>query len=186
MYYKDKHVFVAGGANSAAQGALYLSRFANKVTVLIRGPQATASKYLVDALAENEKVELLLNTDLLELKGETTLEQIVVKHTLSDELQTFDAAALFVFIGVRPQSQLVADLVQRDEKGYIYTGTDLMVDNKPPQGWPLDRPPYLFETSIPGIFAAGDVRFGTNHRVASAAGEGAISFAMMKEYLKSL
>ena len=186
MYYKDRHVFVAGGANSAAQGALYLSRFASKVTVLIRGPQLTASKYLVDAMEENEKVEILLNTDLVELKGETTLEQIVVKDTISDQLQTFDAAALFVFIGVRPQSQLVADLVNRDEKGYVYTGADLIVDNKPPQGWPLDRPPFLFETSVPGIFAAGDVRFGTNHRVASAAGEGAIAFAMMKEYLKSL
>jgi thioredoxin reductase (NADPH) len=186
MYYKDKHVFVVGGANSAAQGALYLSRFANKVSVLVRGPQPTASKYLIDAMEENEKVELLLNTDLMELKGENTLEQIIVKNTLTDEFQTFDAAALFVFIGVRPQSQIVADLVQRDTKGYIYTGPDLLVDNKPPQGWTLERPPLLLETSVPGIFAAGDVRYGTNHRVASAAGEGAIAFAMMKEYLKSL
>jgi thioredoxin reductase (NADPH) len=186
MYYKGRHVFVVGGANSAAQGALYLSRFASKVTVLIRGPQPTASKYLVDAMEENEKVELLLNTDLVELKGETTLEQIVVKDTFSNELHTFEAAALFVFVGVRPQSKLVADLVRRDEKGYIYTGADLMVDNKPPQGWPLERHPFLFETSIPGIFAAGDVTFGTNHRVASAAGAGTIAFAMMKEYLKSL
>ncbi len=186
MYYKDKHVFVAGGANSAAQGALYLSRFASKVTVLIRGAQPTASKYLIDAMEENEKVELLLNTDLIELKGETTLEQIVVKNTVSNEMQTFDTAALFVFIGVRPESQLVADLVKRDEKGYIYTGADLMLDNKPPQGWALDRPPFLFETSVPGIFAAGDVCYGTNHRVASAAGAGTIAFAMMKEYLKAL
>jgi thioredoxin reductase (NADPH) len=186
MYYKDKHVFVVGGANSAAQGALYLSRFASKVSVLIRGQHPTASKYLIDAMEENEKVELLLNTDLMELKGENTLEQIIVKNTLTDEFQTFDAAALFVFIGVRPQSQIVADLVKRDKKGYIYTGPDLLVDNKPPQGWTLERPPLLLETSVPGIFAAGDVRYGTNHRVASAAGEGAIAFAMMKEYLKSL
>jgi thioredoxin reductase (NADPH) len=186
MYYKDKHVFVVGGANSAAQGALYLSRFANKVSVLIRGPSPTASKYLVDALEVNEKVEFLLNTDLVELKGETTLKQIIVKDTVTDETQTFDAAALFVFVGVRPQSQLVKDLVTRDEKGYIYTGTDLLVNNKPPQGWTLDRLPFLFETSVPGIFAAGDVTFGTNHRVASAAGAGTIAFAMMKEYLKSL
>ena len=186
MYFKDQHVFVVGGANSAAQGALYLSRFASKVTVLIRGPQPTASKYLVDAMEENDKVELLLNTDLMELKGENTLEQLMVKNTVTDEIQTFDAAALFVFIGVRPQSQIVADLVKCDKKGYIYTGPDLLVDNKPPQGWNLDRPPSLLETSFPGIFAAGDVRYGTNHRVASAAGEGAIAFGMMKEYLKSL
>ena len=186
IYYQDQHVFVVGGANSAAQGALYLSRFASKVTVLIRGSQPTASKYLVDAMEESEKIEVLLNTDLMELKGETALEQLVVKNSVTNETQTFDTAALFVFIGVRPQSQLVDDLVIRNEKGYIFTGADLMVDNKPPQGWTLDRLPFLFETNVPGIFAAGDVRFGTNHRVASAAGEGSVAFAMMKEYLKAL
>jgi len=184
--YKDKDVFVVGGANSAAQGALYLTRFARKVTVLIRGPKPTASKYLVDAMEENDKLEMLLNTDLVELKGGTTLEQIVVRNTVTNEVNTFDASALFVFIGVRPQSSLVADLVMCNEKGYIYTGTDLIVDKKTPQGWTLERAPFLLETSTPGIFAAGDVRFGTNHRVASAAGEGAIAFALMKEYLKSL
>ena len=186
MNYRDKHVFVVGGANSAAQGALYLTRFASKVTVLIRGPEPTASKYLVDAMEDNEKLELMCNTELVELKGGTTLEQVVVRNTITDEVQTLDTPALFVFIGVRPQSGLVADLVKRDERGYIYTGTDLLVDNKPPPGWTLERVPFLLETSTPGIFAAGDVRFGTNHRVASAAGEGAIAFALMKEYLKSL
>jgi len=184
--YKDKDVFVVGGANSAAQGALYLTRFARKVNVLIRGPEATASKYLVDAMQENEKLELMLNTDLIEVKGETSLEQIIVHNTITDETKTFDANALFVFIGVRPQSQAVANLVMRNQKGYVFTGTDLIVDKKPPQGWTLERAPLLLETSIPGIFAAGDVRYGTNHRVASAAGEGAIAFALMKEYLKSL
>ena len=186
MHYKDQNVFVVGGANSAAQGAIYLSQFARKVTVLIRGPQPTASKYLIDALEENQKIELLHNTDLIGVKGMNTLEQIIIKNTISDETQTCDAAAMFVFIGVRPQSQFVADLVKRDEKGYIFTGADLLVDKKPPQGWTLERDPFLLETSIPGIFAAGDVRFGTSHRVASAVGEGAIAFAFMKEYLKSL
>lgn len=186
MNYKDQDVFVAGGANSAAQGAIYLSQFARKVRVLIRGPQPTASKYLIDALEQNPKIELLRNTDLVEVKGKHTLEQIIVKNTRTDEMQTFEASALFVFIGVRPQSQLVADLVKRSDKAYIYTGPDLIVDKKPPQGWTLERDPFLLETSIPGIFAAGDVRFGTNHRVASAVGEGAIAFALMKEYLKSL
>jgi thioredoxin reductase (NADPH) len=185
-YYKDRHVFVVGGANSAAQGALYLTRFASKVTVLIRGSQPTASQYLVDAMEANDKLELMMNTDLLEIRGKTTLEQLVVKNNISDEVQTFDAAALFVFIGVRPQSQPVADVVKRNEKGYIFTGADLLEDGKPPQGWTLDRPPFLFETSVPGIFAAGDVRYGTNHRVASAAGEGSVAYAMMKEYLKVL
>jgi len=186
MHYMDKDVFVVGGANSAAQGAMYLSRFARKVTVLIRGPEATASKYLVDAMAGNEKIEILLNTDLIEVKGRNTLEQIVLKNTKSGEVRTLDASALFVFIGVRPQSQIVADLVLCSGKGYIFTGPDLMVDKKPPQGWTLERDPYLLETSVPGIFAAGDVRYGTSHRVASAVGEGAIAHAMIKEYLKTL
>jgi len=186
MHYMDKDVFVVGGANSAAQGAMYLSRFARKVTVLIRGPEATASKYLVDAMAGNEKIEILLNTDLIEVKGRNTLEQIILKNTKSGEVRTLDASALFVFIGVRPQSQMVADLVLCSGKGYILTGPDLMVDKRPPQGWTLERDPYLLETSVPGIFAAGDVRYGTSHRVASAVGEGAIAHAMIKEYLKTL
>src|SRR6185436_2741941 len=122
MNYMDKDVFVAGGANSAAQGAIYLSRFASRVTVLIRGHEPTASKYLVDALNENQKIEILLNTDLLEVRGTNSLEQIVVKNTRSGDVQTLDAAAMFVFIGVRPQSQAVAGLVRCSDKGYIFTG----------------------------------------------------------------
>jgi thioredoxin reductase (NADPH) len=177
---------VVGGANSAAQGALYLSRFASKVTVLIRGHEPTASKYLVDALNENPKIEMLLNTDLLEVQGTNTLEQIVIKNTKSSEVQTCGAAAMFVFIGVRPQSQVVSGLVKCSDKGYILTGPDLMVNKQPPPGWTLERDPFLLETSVPGIFAAGDVRYGTNHRVASAVGEGAIAYALIKEYLKTL
>ena len=186
IHYKDKNVFVVGGANSAAQGALYLSRFACKVTVLIRGNEPTASKYLVDALNENKKIEILLHTDLLEVKGLNALEQITIKDTRSGEVQTLDAAAMFVFIGVRPQSRAVSGLVKCSDKGYIFTGLDLMVDKRPPPSWTLERDPFLLETSVPGIFAAGDVRYGTSHRVASAVGEGAIAFALMKEYLKTL
>lgn len=197
MHYKDQDVFVAGGANSAGQGAMYLSQFARKVTVLIRGSQPTASKYLVDAMQSNPKIELRFNTALLEVIGKNTLEKIVIKNTESGETQTLNAAALFVFIGVQPQSQIVADLVACSGKGYILTGPDLIVDKKPsfdtasplrtaPQGWTLERDPFLLETSVPGIFAAGDVRYGTNHRVASAVGEGAIAHALIKEYLKTL
>lgn len=186
MNYKDGDVFVVGGANSAAQGALYLSRFARKVTVLIRGSQPTASKYLVDDMQNNPKLELMTNTDLIEVNGNASLETVTVRNNKTNETQSFDASALFVFIGVRPQSQVVADLVTRDEKGYIFTGADLIADRKPPHIWTLERMPYLLETSMPGVFAAGDVRRGTNHRVASAAGEGAVAFALIKEYLKTL
>jgi len=125
LNYKDKDVFVIGGANSAAQGAIYLSQFARKVTVLIRGPEPTASKYLVEAMNENKKLEILVNTDLLEVKGSNTLEQIVLKNTKSGESKTLDASALFVFIGVQPQSKIVSDLVMCSGKGYIFTGPDL-------------------------------------------------------------
>ena len=137
-------------------------------------------------MQSNAKIEILTDTDLLEVRGSAALEGIVIKNTKSDEIKTFDASALFVFIGVRPQSQLVADLVIRSEKGYVFTGPDLMKDKNPPPNWTLERDPFLLETSTPGIFAAGDVRYGTSHRVASAVGEGAIAYALMKEYLKSL
>ena len=110
----------------------------------------------------------------------------MVTDTKSGITQTLDASALFVFIGVQPQSKIVSDLVICSGKGYIFTGSDLLVDKKPPLGWTLERDPFLLETSIPGIFAAGDVRYGTNHRVASAVGEGAIAYALIKEYLKTL
>jgi thioredoxin reductase (NADPH) len=186
MNYKDQDVFVVGGANSAAQGAIYLSRFASKVTVLIRGPEPAASKYLVDAMLENKKIEIRPDSDLIAVRGGNTLEQIVIRNTKSDEESTLDAAALFVFIGVQPQSKIVSNLVLCSGKGYIFTGPDLLQDKNPPRGWTLDRDPYLLETSVPGIFAAGDVRYGTNHRVASAVGEGAIAHALIKEYLKGL
>jgi thioredoxin reductase (NADPH) len=184
--YTDKDVVVVGGANSAAQGAIYLSKFARKVTVLIRAAEPAASKYLVDAMNENKKLEVLLNTDLIEVKGNNALDQIVIKNTQSGKTQTLNTAAMFVFIGVQPQSKIVSDLVTCDSKGYIFTGLDLMVDKKTPQSWTLERDPFLLETSIPGIFAAGDVRHGTNHRVASAVGEGATAYALIKEYLKTL
>jgi thioredoxin reductase (NADPH) len=154
--------------------------------MLVRGHEPTASKYLVDAMEENEKIEILTDTDLLDVIGTNSLEQIIIRHGKDDEPQTLEAAALFVFIGVRPQSQIVADVVKRSDKAYIYTGPDVMVDRKPPPGWTLERDPLLLETSTPGIFAAGDVRYGTTHRVASAVGEGAIAYALMKEYLKGL
>jgi len=184
--FKDKHVFVVGGANSAAQGALYLARFASKVTMLIRGPEITSSHYLVEALKSHPKIDLLLNTDLVEVHGQGKLEHVIVNHTLTNENSTMLGEALFVFIGVKPQSQMVTDLVMLDEKNQILTGPDLPRENNRIKGWTLKRDPYLLETNVPGIFAAGDVRFGSSHRVASAVGEGAIAQALIKQYLKTL
>jgi thioredoxin reductase (NADPH) len=187
-YYKDQPVFVIGGANSAAQGAMFLSRFASKVTMLIRREvQEGASKYLVDAEAATPKIERLFNTEVLEVHGKPgSLEEIVVMDRRTHEQKVLPGAAIFVYIGALPQSDLVKDLLVLDSKGFILTGRDLIKEGKYPKVWTLDRDPFILETSVPGIFAAGDVRFGTNHRVASATGEGGIAIAAIKSYLNTL
>ena len=187
-YYRDRPVVVVGGANSAGQGALFLSRFASKVTVLIRRQmQEGTSKYLLDALAANPKVERRFNAEILEIHGEPgRIDEIVVRDRLANESMTIPASAIFVFIGAIPQSDIVRDLVMLDNKGFILTGRDLIRDGRPPKSWTLEREPFLMETSVPGIFAAGDVRLGTNHRVASAVGEGGIAIAAIESYLKTL
>jgi len=181
-YYKGQEVFVGGGANSAAQGALFLSRYASKVTMLIRGPEASAAQHLLNALKADPRIEIRVDTDLIEAHGIDKLEAVTVKNTATGVVETLPAAALFVFIGVKPQSDLVKDLVLRDLKGYVLTGPDL------PRtvGRPFDRDPFMFETSVPGLFAAGDVRFGTIHRVVSATSEGGAAVAMIRHYLKTL
>jgi thioredoxin reductase (NADPH) len=185
-YYTDRDVFVVGGANSAAQGALFLSRYARKVTVLVRGSEMIAAQHLVNALRENSKIEICLDTDLAEVHGKSKLEAVTIRNTKTRREEKLPAAALFVFIGVRPQSELVAGLVRCDTNGYVLTGPDLLREGKPPEGWPLERDPFPFETSVPGLFAAGDVRLGTIHRVVSATSEGGAAVAMIRQYLKTL
>ncbi len=187
MYYQDQPVFVIGGANSAGQGAIFLSRFASKVTMLIRRDSQWSSRYLVDAQAQNAKIEKLFNTEVMEVRGKPgKLEEIVIKNNQTGEVTVCPGAAMFIFIGAMPNSDLVRDLVLCNDKGFVLTGPDLLKDGKPPQGWALERDPLMLETSVPGIFAAGDVRLGTNHRVASATGEGGIAIAAIQEYLKTV
>ncbi|MDE3092067.1 MAG: FAD-dependent oxidoreductase, partial [Chloroflexota bacterium] len=158
MYYKDQPVIVIGGANSAGQGAMFLSRFASKVTMLIRRDSQWSSKYLVDAEAANPKIERLFNTEMVEVRGTPgKLEAIVVKNSQTGKVETLPAAALFIFIGAMPNSDLVKGLVETNDKRFILTGTDLLRGGKRPKGWTLDRDPFILETSVPGIFAAGDV-----------------------------
>ncbi len=186
-YYKDQPVFVVGGANSAGQGALFLSRFASKVTVLIRRDRQEASQYLVDAMTANPKIERIFNAGIIEVHGKPgAVEEIVIEDRVTHERRTLPGAAMFVFIGALPQIDMVKGLVMMDEKNFILTGRDLIKDGKPPKDWPLEREPFMLETSVPGIFAAGDVRLGTNHRVASATGEGGIAIAAIESYLKTL
>ncbi len=187
-YYKDQPVLVVGGANSAGQGALFLSRFASQVTMLIRREaQEGTSKYLIDALAENPRIERIFNSEIVEIHGKPgRLEEVVIQDRRTSQKTILPIAGIFVFIGALPQTDLVKDLLMLDHKGFILTGRDLIREGKLPQGWPLEREPFMLETSVPGIFAAGDVRLGTNHRVASAAGEGGIAIAAIESYLKTL
>jgi thioredoxin reductase (NADPH) len=186
MYYRDQPVFVIGGANSAGQGAMFLSRYASKVTMLIRRDSQWSSKYLRDAEEANPKIERLFNTEVIEVRGTPgKLEEIVVKNNKTGEIKTLPGAAIFVFIGAMPNSELVRELVETNEKGFIITGPDLVRGGKRPKGWLLDRDPLMLETSVPGIFAAGDVRMGTNNRVASATGEGGVAIAAIQQYLST-
>ncbi len=187
MYYQDKPVFIVGGANSAGQGALFLSRYASKVTMLIRRDTQASSQYLIDAEAANPKIERLFNTELVEVHGKPgALEAVVIKNHITGQISTCPAAAIFIFIGAAPNSEVVRDLVLCEDKGFILTGPDLVQKGQRPGAWTLERDPLVLETSVPGIFAAGDVRYGTNHRVASAIGEGGVAIRMIQEYLKTV
>lgn len=185
MYFKGQDVFVVGGANSAGQAAILLSRYARKIFMLVRG-QLTTSQYLTDDLKQIPNLEIRLNTDMVGVHGSDRLEDVVVRNNVTGEQETIPGAAMFVFIGVVPRSEFVGDLVKRDTKGYILTGPDLKVSGVNPKDWPLQREPYLLETSVPGIFAAGDVRLGTSHRVAPATGEGGVAVSVIREYLKTV
>jgi len=186
--YRNRDVFVVGGANSAGQGAMFFSRYARKVTMLLRGPKLSAgmSQYLVDRIMETKNVEVLTNTAVCSVRGEGRLESIRVRHGVTNEECDMRADAMFIFIGTAPRTSMVAGLVERDGQGFILTGRDLMIDGRPPRGWPLIRDPFLFETSVPGVFAAGDVRHGSGKRVASAVGEGSATVSMIHQYLETV
>ncbi|MCC6455842.1 MAG: FAD-dependent oxidoreductase [Caldilineaceae bacterium] len=177
--FQDRPVVVIGGANSAAQAILFLSKYASKVTVLMRGSEPTWSRYLDAAIRNHPKVELVFDTELTEVHGNEQIEEVVICNRKIGDTRTLPAAAAFAFIGQKPQS----DFVQRTESGHILTGLDLVRDGKRPANWPLDRDPLLLETSVPGIFAAGDVRNGTKHGVAAATGDGNASVSLFWQYL---
>jgi thioredoxin reductase (NADPH) len=187
-HYAGQPVFVVGGANSAGQGAMFFSRYAGKVTMLVRGSglEATMSKYLIDQIAATQNIEVLIHTEVAAVKGGDRLEEIVLCNNQNGETQTLPAAALFIFIGAAAHTDLVAGVVERDSAGFILTGPSLMQDGRRPKGWKLQRDPFLLETSVPGIFAAGDVRHGSIKRVASAVGEGAVAVSFVHQYLKTV
>jgi thioredoxin reductase (NADPH) len=192
LTYHDEDVYLVGGANSAGQAAINFSRYARTVTMLVRGDSLskTMSQYLVDQISESKNIRVWLHSSVAELKGENRLEAIVVKDTLKDEYQTLSTGGLFIFIGAQPRTDWLSDVVTTDTNGFILTGPNLAmmrndehIDNRP-KGWKLDREPFLLETSVPGIFAAGDVRYGSIKRVASGVGEGSIVVQFVHQYLK--
>lgn len=188
VYYKGKKVFVIGGANSAGQGAMFLSRFASEVSVLIRGDslQKSMSQYLIDQIDATKNISLMVNTEVTAVDGTDHLETVTIKDNTSGATETVPADAMFIFIGAVPGTGIIKDVVELSEAGFVYTGPDLIRDGRRPKNWKLRRDPFLMETSVPGIFAAGDVRHGVIRRVASAVGQGAVAVSLVHKYLETV
>lgn len=183
-FVEGKDVFVSGAGNSAGQGVLHLAKFARSVVLLVRGNslEKHMSDYLVREIRACPNVEVLLRTEAVEAHGDGQLERITIADRGRKLRETRPASALFVIIGAQPHTEWLAGAVQRGDKGFIVTGADVNTDAA---DWPLDRPPTRFETSMPGVFAAGDVRFGSAKRVGSAVGEGAVAMPFIHEYLRA-
>ena len=183
----DEDVYIVGGANSAGQAAMFFSKYASKVFMLVRGDTLTKgmSQYLINQIEATANIEVLLNTEVKAVHGESCLAAIDVADCESGEQRTLPASALFIFIGAEPHTEWVGDVLACDGKGFILSGPDLMQDGQRPRGWQLKRDPYLLETNVPGVFVAGDVRHQSVKRVASAVGEGSIAVQFIHQYLAS-
>jgi thioredoxin reductase (NADPH) len=186
--YRGQDVFIVGGGNSAGQAAMYFSGYARRVYLMVRSSSLGfgMSHYLVEQIQATPTIEVRYNADVVEAYGKNKLEGICVQNKDSGENETLPGAAMFIFIGAVPHTEIVEGVVERDRPGFILTGNDLVKNGRRPRGWNLKRDPYLLETSSPGIFAAGDVRHGSVKRVASAVGEGAVSIALVHQYLKTV
>ena len=185
---RDDDVYVIGGANSAGQAAMYLSQYARSVTLLVRSDslERSMSRYLIDEIEARDNIHVRLNSGVARVNGEQNLETVTIRETSSGKVDTVPAAGLFIFIGALPGTDWLDGIVKRDERGFILSGPDLMQDGKRPQGWRLDRDPYLLETNVPGMFVAGDVRHGSVKRVASGVGEGSIAVQFIHHYLSEV
>ena len=185
MSYKGETVYVVGGANSAGQAALNFAQFAEKVVMLVRGDSlaATMSRYLIDQIEKTPYIQLWCHGEVIEVHGETHLEEISVQCTDTNTVERVPASAMFIYIGALPRTDWLGKTVVRDDRGFVMAGPDLMKDGKHPPGWNLDRDPFLLESSVPGVFVVGDVRHGSIKRVASAVGEGAIAVQFIHRYM---
>jgi thioredoxin reductase (NADPH) len=182
---KGETVFVIGGANSAGQAAMHFSKFAQKVVMLVRGVSlaSTMSHYLIEQIEKTPNIELWPQTSVVEVHGESRLSAITIQRAATGQKEQLPATSLFIFIGAQPRTEWLSGLIERDERGFILSGPDLLRDGKRPKSWTLDRDPGLLETNVPGIFVVGDVRHGSVKRVASGVGEGAVVVQFMHQYL---
>lgn len=182
---RGETVYIIGGANSAGQAAMHFSKFAEKVIMLVRGKSlaSTMSHYLIEQIEKTANINVWTQSSVVEVQGDTRLTGITVLCEPTGTREQLPASSLFIFIGAQPRTAWLGDLIERDERGFILSGPDLLRDGKRPASWSLDRDPGLLETNIPGIFVVGDVRHGSVKRVASGVGEGAVVVQFMHQYL---
>jgi thioredoxin reductase (NADPH) len=185
---QDEDVYIVGGANSAGQAAVFFARTARSVTIMVRAEtlEHSMSQYLIQQIAELPNVSVRTCSEVVGASGSDHLERLRIADRQAGTEEEVEASWLFVFIGAAPATGWLGKEVRRDENGYVITGPDLVLDGQLPADWPLERQPYFLETSVPGVFAAGDVRGQSVKRVASAVGEGAMAVALVHRYLELL
>ena len=185
---KGETVYVVGGANSAGQAAMNFAKYAKRVVILVRGDSlaSSMSQYLIDQIKEMPNIELWAHGSVAEVHGNSHLEEISVLCSDTNKIERVPATSVFIFIGAMPRTDWLAGMVERDDRGFILTGPDLIRDGQRPKGWTLDRDPYLLETNVPGLFAVGDVRHGSVKRVASGVGEGSVAVQFIHQYLSKV
>lgn len=185
---KNEIVYVVGGANSAGQAAMNFAKYAQRVVILVRGEglSATMSQYLIDQIKEMPNIQIWTHAGVAQAHGDSHLEEISVLCSDTDKVERVPATSMFIFIGALPRTDWLAGVVERDERGFILTGPDLIQNGERPKGWTPDRDPFLLETNVPGIFAVGDVRHGSVKRVASGVGEGSVAVQFIHQYLSKV
>jgi len=185
---KGEIIYVVGGANSAGQAAMNFARYAEKVVLLVRGDglASTMSQYLIDQIQQTPNIQIWAHASVAELHGDKRLEEVSILCSDTDKIERVPASSIFIFIGALPRTDWLAGLVERDDRGFILTGPDLIRNGERPKGWVLDRDPFLLETNVPGIFAVGDVRHGSVKRVASGVGEGSVAVQFIHQYLSKV
>jgi thioredoxin reductase (NADPH) len=182
---KGETVYIVGGANSAGQAAMHFSKFAARVVMLLRGASLAEmmSYYLIEQIEKTANIEVWKQTSVVGVYGESRLECLSVLHSDTGVTEQLPASSLFIFIGAQPRTEWLDGVVMRDPLGFVLSGPDVLADGKRPKSWTLERDPGLLETSVPGIFVAGDVRHGSVKRVASGVGEGAVVVQFIHQYL---